>query len=138
MKIKINNKALALFALASATILSGCTAQKKKDEKQKVKVEQEQEEKQFFEHQHLIIPFGNQQLIFRECENDIEITFSYYKYSSRTDYYIKNSAKEYILKGSTNDYHIFDVTNQLEEENTRGVENELIEKGAKVYQLKKK
>ena len=138
MKIKITRKSLALFALTSTTILSGCTAQKKNDEKKNVKVEQEQEEKKFCEHQHLVIPFGNQQFIFRECENDIKITFYYNKVNSAIDYYIKNSDKENILEGRTNDYHIFDIDNQLEEENTRGIEKELIEKGAKVYQLKKK
>lgn len=140
MNIKINRKTFMLIALSSATIFSGCTGKTKNETKNDKKIEKEVEDetKKIIEHEHLIINFGNQQLIFRECEDDIRIGLSGNKYTSSTFYNIYDNNNNVILEGRTSNLNIFYINNRIEEENVREIENELIEKGAKVYQLKKK
>lgn len=140
MKLKVNRKSFALLALTSATIFSGCTAQKKNNIKEEEKVGQEieKEEKETSSHYHLIIDLRNQQLIFRECEDDIEIILRENKFNSNISYDIYDDNNKPIFEGRTGNSNVFYINNNIEEENAREIEKTLIEKGAKVYQLKKK
>lgn len=140
MKLKINRKAIAILALTSATIFSGCTAQKKNDTKENKKVEQntKEREEKIPSHQHLIINFGNQQLIFRECEEDIDIRISENKMNSNISYDVYDNNNKLILEGRTSNHNVFYINNMIEEENVKGIEKELVKSGAKVHQLKKK
>lgn len=138
MKLKINRKSLAILALTSATIFSGCTGKQNNNSKEEkaVKHDTKKEEKKISEHTHLTIDFGNQQLIFRECEDDIDIIVSENKFNSNVSYDIYDENDNLILEGRTGNHNVFYINNNIEEENAREIEKILIKKGAKVHQLK--
>ena len=140
MKLKVNRKSFALLALTSATIFSGCAGKQNNNSKEETAVKQDtkKEEKKSSNHQHLIIDFGNQQLIFRECEDNIDIRVSENKFNSNISYDIYDDNNKPIFEGRTGNSNVFYINNNIEEENAREIEKTLIEKGAKVYQLKKK
>lgn len=152
MNIKINRKTFAILSLSSVTLFSGCSFNKNdfiatsndfvnnNEENKQKSTEQTETSVSFSKHHHLIINFGNQEIIFRECEDDIIISIQRNKFSSEIDYYIKdaNNIHNYIFEGTTSNYNYFDIDNELEAKNVKKVEQELINNGAIVYQFIKK
>lgn len=111
-----------LVLLTSVTLLSGCT-----------KTEKENRNKDLEECQHLIVDFGNQPVIFRECEG----------YDIGTKGTLKGGMIKYVIRYNdktltdsiTSDFHRYDFNhnqNQIDE-----IEQKAIDKGAYVYKLQK-
>lgn len=111
-----------LVLLTSVTLLSGCA-----------KTEKENRNKDLEECQHLIVDFGNQPVIFRECEGYVIGTKGTLK-GGMIKYVIRYNDKT-LTEGLTPDFHLYDFNhnqNQIDE-----IEQKAIDKGAYVYKLQK-
>lgn len=121
---KIYKKSL-LLATIGATLLTGCSSDSDKNiEELETKTDCE----------HLIIYYGDQPVIYKECES-YDIFTKRQGYSSMLYYDIKTNNNETITSGNTINYHYYYVdhnNNQIDE-----MEEKAVEKGAHVYTLKK-
>lgn len=83
--------------------------------------------------EHLIIPFSNVDVIFRECDG-LSITVSENK-TGCISYYVSDSERNNIIKyGSTQTYNYY-VTGEEEHDKMLEIEEKAIENGAYVYKI---
>ena len=81
--------------------------------------------------EHLIVNFGNQTVIFRECEG-YRINCSASKSGGTANYSIISDG-EYLMSGYTSEYNRYVSNHEQVEE----IEQEAIENGAYVFKLQK-
>lgn len=115
--LKIYKKAIALTTIVGITLFSGCSSsnqQKNNGEVNSVC-------------HHMIVEFGDQPVIFRECDGyDIE----YYNYKGDITYKVSYD-DETLINGSSNKTNYYEAIHSLTDE----IEEQAIEKGAYVYKL---
>ena len=115
--LKICKRALALTTALGITLFSGCS--KNNDDKSI----DTKEEKTFCE--HLIVNFGGQPVIFKECEG-YNVFFNRSKGST---YYEVSQDNNLLISGYTYSANYYTTTHETIDE----IEEMAIEKGAYVY-----
>lgn len=146
--MKIYKRATALALATSITLLTGCTGQLEESAevqqpKETVKPvefylsgEQEKLQPTDEKHIHLIVYFGAQAIILRECEG-YSLFNSVGGYVDAIDgelsYRLVIDNNDYFVVGNTDNYHCYysNHGDSIEE-----IENLAIEKGAKVLKIK--
>lgn len=112
--------------LTATTLLSGCT--KATEEK---KTEIKTTETTTEECEHLIVDFGNQTVIFKECEG-YEITCTARKNSGLAEYIVKNE-DAILISGYSTEFNDYTTNhNQIDT-----IEQKAVDNGAYVYKLQK-
>lgn len=137
-------KKLALFAgmIASLSLLSGCGSKETNtgtDNPLNEGIESESND-DFINHRHLIITIGDQTIIFRECDEEVEsiqfkdISHSYLDYLRYYQYEIRDNNGNVICSGKTNDdWTIEEINSEYEENMAQIIEEGSIENGAILY-----
>ena len=116
-KLKVFKSTLALTTAVGITLLSGCLS---KNEKQN-------NEEENVMCQHLIVEFGGQPVIFKECEGyDIEASVSSYAM-----YYEIKKEDNILITGVSKSGNYYETNH----EDVDKIEEKAIEKGAYVYKL---
>lgn len=115
--LKLGKRGLALFT--AACLLTGCGASEVS------KSEEPEKEKKCF---HLIINYGNEPVLFKECEG-YDITYSIFR--GTISYSIIDDSNT-ILSGSSSNYNIYEANHSYVDE----IEEQVIENGGYVYKLK--
>lgn len=115
--LKIYKRALAITTAVGITLFSGCSS----TNKQKIN-----EEVSSTCH-HMIVEFGGQPVIFRECEG---YNFNV-RYTSYAMYYEVYEDGKLIIDGNSKSGHDY----VAEHEDIDSIEEEAIENGAYVYKL---
>lgn len=112
--------------LTSTVLLSGCS--KTEENKLEIKTPEITTE----ECEHLIVDFGNQTVIFKECEG-YEIYCSSQTNSGLAEYTIKDNDDNILISGYTTEFNDYMTShNQVDEIEERAIDN-----GAYVYKLQK-
>lgn len=130
-----------LVLLTTVTLLSGCnkTEEEKKSEIEASEVTTEEEKKSEIEAseattekcEHLIVDFGNQTVIFKECEGyDISCIS---RLDSGLAKYTITDGNEVLLSGYTTEFNDYYTSHNTMNE----IEQKAIDKGAYVYKLQK-
>lgn len=110
--------------LTSTVLLSGCS--KTEENKLEIKTPEITTE----ECEHLIVDFGNQTVIFKECEG-YEIYCR--SNSGLAEYTIKDNDDNLLISGYTTEFNDYTTShNQVDE-----IEQKAIDNGAHVYKLQK-
>lgn len=112
--------------------LTGCPSASDSEE-----AEVETVENEFDTHTHLILNIGDQTVIFRECDDDIHLQADIMR-SGICNYSIFDNDSNKLFSGYTSSYNMYYINNQETEEFVRSIEDDLIEKGSKVYSKTKK
>lgn len=123
-KLNISRKIAVL--LTTTTLLSGCTTAPEEKKTETTPVETTTEECE-----HLIVDFGNQTVIFKECEG-YEISCNAIRNSGLAKYTIKNKS-EVLISGYTTQFNDYTTDHNQTDE----IEKKAIENGAYVYKLQK-
>lgn len=112
--------------LTSTVLLSGCS--KTEENKLEIKTSEITTE----ECEHLIVDFGNQTVIFKECEG-YEIYCRSQTNSGLAEYTIKDNDDNILISGYTTEFNDYMTShNQVDEIEERAIDN-----GAYVYKLQK-
>lgn len=115
--LKVCKRALALTTALGITLFSGCS--KNNDDKSI----DTKEEKTFCE--HLIVEFGGQPVIFKECEGYAV----FFNRSKAGTYYEVSQDNNLLISGYTYSVNYYTTTHEAIDE----IEEMAIEKGAYVY-----
>ena len=111
------------------TLLSGCSGESKNASTENTGSEQSATSTENKDCKHLIVNFGNQTVIFRECEG---YTFDLHGINGCVDYKIISDG-DILIYGSASDYNYYLTDHEQVEE----IEQEAIENGAYVFKLQK-
>lgn len=115
--LKICKKIIALTTAAGVTLFSGCSNSNHQKNNEEVNLTCH----------HMIVEFGGQPVIFRECEGyDLEVS-----YTSYAMYYEIKKDDNIIIDGNSKNGHDY-VANH---EDIDKIEEQAIENGAYVYKL---
>lgn len=135
MLLKLKKNLFIVGFITSAFSLTGCAGKSDYSEEDKFQVVQNE----FDDHVHLNIYVRDQLIIFRGCDNYNLITsIKIGNGSGVCHYWVKDKYDEGIIfEGYTNLYNIFEIQNEQSEEFVQGLENDLIEDGAKLYTITK-
>lgn len=113
--------------LTATTLLSGCT----KSVEEEMTTELATPETTTEECTHLIVDFGNQTVVFKECEG-YDIGYTIRRTSSLLSYNISKDEKE-LISGYATEYNLYNATHEQVSE----IEQQAIENGAYVYKIQK-
>lgn len=119
-------RGIAVF-LTSTVLLGGC-GKVEETKKEEIKTPEITTE----ECEHLIVDFGNQTVIFKECEG-YEIYCRAQTNSGLAEYTIKDNNDTLLISGYTTEFNDYTTShNQVDE-----IEQQAIANGAYVYKLQK-